>query len=130
MAMHRAITPSGIAPPLARYSHAMEVAPGLRWVVCSGQIGMDADGSIPGDAERQAELCFGKIKAILAEAGMAVSDIVRINTYVTGREHLKGYQAARDRFVGTPPPASTLLVIAGLSRPELFVEIEVLAAKA
>jgi 2-iminobutanoate/2-iminopropanoate deaminase len=127
--MLRPIMPAGIAPPFARYSHAMEVGPGARWIVCSGQLGMKADGTVAADAEGQTEVCFRNIEAILAEGGMGLSDIVRISTYVTGREHLQGYMAARDRFFAAPPPASTLLIIAGLSRPEFFVEIEAIAAK-
>jgi enamine deaminase RidA (YjgF/YER057c/UK114 family) len=38
--------------------------------------------------------------------------------------------AVRDRFVAVPPPASTLVIVAGFSRPEFKVEVEVIAAKA
>jgi len=38
---------------------------------------------------------------------MGPRDVVRLNAFVTGREHLKAYMAARDRFVASPPPAST-----------------------
>jgi enamine deaminase RidA (YjgF/YER057c/UK114 family) len=34
----------------------------------------------------------------------------------------------RDRYVGDPPPASTLLVVSGFTRPEFLVEVEVIAA--
>ena len=67
-------------------------------------------------------------EAVLKEAGATTADIVRINAYVTGREHLKGYMAARDQFISDPPPASTLMIVGGFSRPEFFVEVEVIAA--
>ena len=70
------------------------------------------------------------IGAVLRSAGMTYSDIVRINAFVTGREHLAGYMAARDEFVETPPPASTLMIVSGFARPEFKVEVEVMAPPA
>lgn len=123
-------TPAGIRPPFARYSHGVEVEAGARIMFFSGQLGMEADDNIPEDAGAQARLCFENIRAILAAAGMELADIVRINAYVSGREHMKPYMAVRDEMVGTPPPASTMIVVSGFTRPEFKVEIEVVAAKA
>ena len=87
-----------------------------------------ADGTIPEDARAQADLCISNIAAILAEAGMTLSDIVRLNAYVTDRAHMKGYMESRDAHVATPPPASTLMIVSGFTLPAFKVEIEVLAA--
>jgi enamine deaminase RidA (YjgF/YER057c/UK114 family) len=122
------LNPATIAPPFARYSHGMEVPAGRRLVFCSGQLGIAADGAVPEDARAQADLCFANIAAILAEAGMTLADIVRVNAYVTDRAHMKGYMESRDAHVGAPPPASTLMIVAGFTRPEFKVEIEVVAA--
>ncbi len=127
-AMRRPLTPSTIRPPFARYSHAVEVAAGSRLVFVSGQLGINADDSIPPTAEAQTEICFANIAAILTEAGLGLHDIVRIDAFVTAREHMQGYMAARDRVVGTPPPASTLVIVSGFTRPEFLVEVEVVAA--
>ena len=122
------LNPAAVAPPFARYSHGMEVPPGQRFVFCSGQLGVAADGTVPEDARAQADLCFANIAAILAEAGMTLADIVRINAYVTDRAHMKGYMESRDCHVASPPPASTLMIVSGFTRPEFKVEIEVVAA--
>lgn len=122
------LTPASIAAPFARYSHGMEVPAGWRLAVCSGQLGVAADGSVPEDARAQADLCFANIAAILAEARMTLADIVRINAYVTDRAHMKGYMDSRDAHAGAPPPASTLMIVSGFTRPEFKVEIEVIAA--
>ena len=127
--MLRPLNPPTIRPPFARYSHGVAVPPGARLVYCSGQLGVGADDVVPAGVEAQAELCFANIAAILAEAEMTLADLVRINAYVTAREHMKGYMAVRDRLVGTPPPASTLMIVAGFTRPEFLVEIEAVAAK-
>ena|SRR5687767_5054279 len=126
--MLRALTPASIRPPFARYSHGMEVPAGRRLVVCSGQLGITAEDRIPEDAGEQAELCFANIAAILKDAGLTLRDVVRINAFVSDRAHLKPYMQVRDRLVGDPPPASTLVIVAGLARPEFKVEVEVIAA--
>jgi enamine deaminase RidA (YjgF/YER057c/UK114 family) len=126
----RPLSPPSIKPPFARYSHGIAVAAGQRLVFTSGQLGIAADDTVPPDCEAQADLCFANIAAILAEDGMTLADVVRVNAWVTGREHLTGYMRSRDRqFPGTPP-ASTLMIVTGFARPEFVVEIEVVAARA
>ena len=126
--MLRPLAPQSIRPPFARYSHAIEVAAGSRLVFVSGQLGVNPDDSVPPTVEAQAERCFENIAAILAEAGLGLADIVRVNAFVTAREHMKGYMSVRDRMVGDPPPASTLMIVSGFTRPEFVVEIEAIAA--
>ncbi|MCB1497664.1 MAG: RidA family protein [Bauldia sp.] len=128
--MLKPILPTTIRAPFARYSHAVEVPSGSRLVFCSGQLGIDPDETIPATVEGQAERCFENIKAILAEAGLSMADIIRINAYVTAREHMQGYMAVRDRYTADPPPASTLMIVGGFTRAEFVVEIEVVAAGA
>ncbi len=124
----RALSPPSIKPPLARYSHVIAVPAGHRLVFTSGQLGVSADETIPADCEAQADLCFANIAAILAEDGMTLSDVIRLNAYVTDRAHMPGYMRSRDRqFPGTPP-ASTLMIVQGFTRAEFLVEIEVIAA--
>lgn len=126
--MFRFLTPKSIRRPFARYSHGVEVPAGKRLVLCSGQLGIGADDSIPEDAGAQAELCFANIAAILGEAGLGFADIVRINAYVTDRIHLRPYMDVRDRIFSDPAPASTLMIVSGFARPEFKVEIEAIAA--
>jgi 2-iminobutanoate/2-iminopropanoate deaminase len=124
----RALVPPSIRPPLARYSHGFAVPANHRLVITAGQLGIGPDEAIPAGSEAQADLCFENIAAILAEDGMKLEDIVRLSVYVTGREHMEGYRRSRDRrFPGTPP-STTLIMIAGLVRPEFVIEIEAIAA--
>jgi enamine deaminase RidA (YjgF/YER057c/UK114 family) len=126
----RHLLPGAIRKPFARYSHAVEIPAGARLLFCSGQLGIAADDRIPETAEEQAALCFEAIGACLSEAGMGFADIVRLNAYVTDRAHMPPYMAVRDRYVASPPPASTLMIVAGFTRPEFKVEVEAIAAKA
>lgn len=126
----RRLTPDSLHPPFARYVHGVEVAADARLIFCSGQLGVAKDGAVPTDVEGQARLCFAAIAAILAEGGMTLADVVRINAYVTAREHMAGYMKVRDEVVSNPPPASTLMIVQGFTRPEFKVEVEAVAAKA
>ncbi len=123
-------TPAGICPPFANYSHGVEVAPGARYVFCSGQLGIDPDRDIPAGIEDQTRLCFENIGAILGSAGMTLDNIVRLNTFVIDRAYLDGYMTIRDQYVADPPPASTLVIASGFARPEFLIEIEAIAAQA
>lgn len=128
--MLRKLTPAAMPAPFARYSHAVEVPAGARLLFCSGQLGLGPDAMVPDGAEAQADLCFAAVGHMLAEAGMDFADIVRINAFVTDRAHMAGYMASRDRHVASPPPASTLMIVSGFTRPEFKVEVEIVAAKA
>lgn len=126
------LQPPNLAAPLARYAHGIEIPAGWRIVRTSGQLGQMPDGTVPLSARAQADICFANIGAILASAGMGPQDVAHVTGYVTDRRHMADYMAARDAFMATAPhlPASTLLVVAGFTRPEFKVEVEVLAATA
>jgi 2-iminobutanoate/2-iminopropanoate deaminase len=122
------ITPPAIRPPFARYSYGVEIPSDHRVLVCSGQLGIAADDHVPAGIEEQTHLCFRNIGEVLKEARMTFADLVRINAFVVSREHLPGYMSVRDRYIANPPPASTLMIVGGFSRPEFLVEVEVIAA--
>ncbi|MFP4450645.1 MAG: RidA family protein [Rhodosalinus sp.] len=124
------LLPASIAPPFARYSHGVIAEAGARLVALSGQLGLAADGTVPEGARAQAQICLANIDAILAEAGGGREHVLRLNAYVTGREHMAGYMAARDAWLADlpAPPASTLMIVGGFTRPEFVVEVEALAA--
>lgn len=127
--IHRALEVPGLAPPLARYAHGIAVSARARFVLTAGQLGAAPDGSVSPDATEQARQCLRNILAILSADGMGAENIVRLNAFVTAREHLSAYMTARDElFAEGEPPASTLVIVAGLARPEFLVEIEATAA--
>jgi 2-iminobutanoate/2-iminopropanoate deaminase len=125
----RTLNPTLIHPPFADYSHGVEVAAGTRLIFCSGQLGIDREGRVPDSAEAQADLCFLAIGAILAEAGMSFVDLIRLNAYVTASQYLAAYMKTRDKYVKSPLPASTLMVVSGFARPDFKVEIEAIAGR-
>jgi enamine deaminase RidA (YjgF/YER057c/UK114 family) len=121
--------PPSVAPG-GGYSHGIELPPNARIVYCAGQLGLKTDGTMAGDDIRsQAEQAWRNIGAVLRSAGMDYENIVKLTHYLTRREDIPGYREVRAPFLGKLAPASTLLVISALARPEAVIEVEVVAAK-
>ena len=123
------VEPTGIAPPAARYAHAVVTTGAEKWLHTCGIVATRADGSIADDIGGQARDMWGNVAAILAEAGMEPSDIVSITTYVVPGQDLAPVMAERDRFLAGHLAASTLLIVPELAQPAWKVEIAVVAAR-
>jgi len=124
----RIISPAGIAPPAARYAHAVATTGAEQWLHTSGVLPTRDDGSVPDDVAEQARTVWQNVAAILAEAGMGAADIVSVTTYVVPGQDLGAVMAERDRFLGGHLAASTLVVVPELAQPAWKVEIAVVAA--
>lgn len=120
----------GIARQIGRYSDAVEVAPNARLLFTAGTPGLALDGTLPRDVTGQAELAWTHIVAMLDKAGMTVHDLVKVTHYLLHAADIPAYVAVRSRFLGDARPASMLLVVPQLVRPEFLLEIEAVAAKA
>jgi 2-iminobutanoate/2-iminopropanoate deaminase len=122
--------PKTIAAPNGVYSHGVVVPANARWLYVAGQTGKRPDGSVPASVEEQTEVAWQNILAVLAEGGMGVADIVKITSFLTRAEDYAKFAPVRAKVLGSHRPASTLLVVSALARPEFLVEVEVVAAKA
>lgn len=92
---------------------------------------MDEDGEPlhGGDMRAQLGQALDNLETVLAQAGLGLGDVVRLTYYATDVEAFFGASdglAERFRASGCRP-ASTLLGVAALARPELMVEIEATA---
>ena len=111
------------------YSHVVSARPG-RVVWTSGQVAMRADGTVapPGDWEAQTRLCCENVGRALEAAGADWADVVKLTYFVVDVTALETIRAVRDEFVDTErPPASSLVQVAGLVRPDLLIELEAVA---
>ena len=96
----------------------------------AGTTGYDyASMTMPDDVTSQSRNCFKTIQAALKEGGFALTDIVRATYYVTDVKDADDLFAVCAEFLGEIRPAATLLVVAGLLKPEMKVEIEVTAKR-
>ena len=129
--MNREIQPSSIAPPAANYAHAVLSTNSDMLLHVSGQVAARPDGTIPDDVADQAAVIWSNIAAILAEAGMTMTDLVSITTYVVVdfMACLPEVMAARDQALGGHRAASTLVTVPALARPAWKMEIAVVAAR-
>lgn len=99
------------------------------WCFVSGVTGYDyATMTMPEGIAAQAQNCFATIAAILAEAGFEMADIVRVQYTVTDAALVDSLVPVLGQHLSQIRPAATM-VIAGLIRPEMLVEIEVTAFK-
>ena len=119
----------GIARQIGTYSDAVEVSVGARWLHTAGTPGLAVDGNLPPDMIGQAELAWTHIVAMLEQAGMSVHDLVKITQYLVRASDIPAYAKVRTNFLGDARPASMLMIVAGLPRPEFLIEIEAIAAK-
>jgi 2-iminobutanoate/2-iminopropanoate deaminase len=120
----------GIARQIGRYSDATEVSANARWLLMSGTPGLAIDGKLPSDITGQAELAWQHIVEMLASARMTVHDLGKVTHYLLRAEDIPAYVEVRSRFLGDVRPASMLLVIPQLVKPEYLIEVEACAAKA
>ena len=119
----------GVARQIGTYSDAVEVAPNARWLFTAGTPGLSTDGALPADITGQAELAWSHIVTMLERAGMSVHDLVKITQYLTRTSDIPAYAAVRQRVLDGARPASMLLIVPELVRPDFLLEIEAYAAK-
>ena len=122
-AIQRLMVPGQLAP-VSHYCHVVR-AGNLIWV--SGAIGVAADGSVPDDVGRQAELAVASIDACLTAAGAGAEHVVKVNVYLTDINDRGKINPARQRYFGAHRPASTLVGVTALVLPNAKVEIEATA---
>jgi|ERR1700678_111161 enamine deaminase RidA (YjgF/YER057c/UK114 family) len=118
--LHR--TPAG-------YSQVVEVRGG-RTLYISGQVALDASGDLVGSGDFAAQLkqVFANLKARLDEAGASFNDVVKLNFYLLDVSKLQLVRDIRDTYVNRDhPPASTLVAVKELFRPDLLIEVDAIA---
>jgi len=116
----------GPKPP--GYSQAVAVSGG-RTVYFSGQIALDASGAVVGvgDFKAQARQVFENLKALLTASQATFADVVKVTYYVVGldAERLRIVREIRDEYLPADNrPASTLVGVQALVRPDLLLEAE------
>ncbi len=108
-----------------KFSQAVRVGD---FLLCSGQIGIMPDGSVPTDPREQFEWAFRNIAVVLEAAGFSRQHVVDMTTFHVGLpEHFGTFAAVRERWLGDVRPAWTALGVAALASPDALVEIKVTA---
>lgn len=125
--------PPGLGVPVGLYSHVSQ-AEGGRLVFVAGQVAVDQNGALVGDADigSQVRQVYKNVGTALDGAGAGWGDVVKMTTYLTSEAYIEGFYTAREElfssyFPSAAYPPSTLLVVRRLVRPEFLVEIEAIA---
>ncbi len=122
--------PPTVHPPLAAYTHQIEIRGSERLLALSGQVGMDQDGVVPADPIEQLEIALDNLQHNLQAAQMEVRDIIKITFYLVGEMDAT---RRRDVIAGKlhgHQPCMTLLYVAALASPIYKVEIDAWASSA
>lgn len=116
-------------PAANGYAHAI-VTTG-RTAHVSGQVALDADGQLvgPDDLRAQTEQCLRNLANILTELGATWHDVVRFGWYLVADGDVQVVRDVRDEFLGdAPKPASSLIRVPGLFRPDMLIEVDAIVA--
>jgi 2-iminobutanoate/2-iminopropanoate deaminase len=110
------------------YSPGWEVSNG-RVIYVAGQIPWDSEGRTvhKGDIVGQTRQVFENIRAVLAESGATLNDVVKITIFAADIRYRDKINQVRTEVFSTPYPASTQVAVAALVDPEWMVEIEAVA---
>jgi 2-iminobutanoate/2-iminopropanoate deaminase len=116
----------GLPEPFSHYTDAVR-AGNLLFV--SGCVALDAEGKLvgEGDVVAQARQVFENIGLCLSAAGASFADVVKVTTFLRDIGDRARINPVRQEFFGAARPASTLVEVSRLVRPELLVEIEAIA---
>jgi len=126
------LSPSNFTPTMGAYSHGIKVDVGdSEMIFVTGQIAMDFDGTAvaPEDFIKQTEFIFENIKAILAEGGASLDDVVKTVIYVTDISKFSEISSIRNKYFANSKPVSTLIEISKTVKDGCNVEIEVIAMR-
>ncbi len=119
------VDPPGV-PTTTDLSQAVRVG---ELVFCSGQIGIGPDGRIvdPDDTRAQIVQAFKNLITVLEGAGARLDQVVKLTSYLLNETDRDALVEVRREFFAPPFPASTLVVVKGLARPEYRYEVDAIA---
>ncbi len=122
--------PPSIHPPIAGYTHQVEIQGPERLLVMSGQVGRSEDGSVPEDPIEQLDLALENIIRNLKAANMGIQDLIKITFYLVGdMDAARRRQVTATRLEGHYPCMTTVFV-AALATPVYKVEVDAWASRA
>lgn len=123
----KSINPAALHQPVG-YTHVVETGPG-RTLYVSGQVALDAEGRLvgAGDLKAQAEQAFRNLRAALASAGASFEQVAKITVFMVDLSQIQAFREVRNRYFSAALPASTLVQVGRLARPEFLIEIEAVA---
>jgi enamine deaminase RidA (YjgF/YER057c/UK114 family) len=117
---------SGIYAATPDYVHALEVRNPERMLFVAGTMGLDAQGVAGESLERQLELVWSNLAAILKSADMTFDNIVRLTSYLRDVSYAEANGAARVKALGDRRIPTTAIIVQTLA-DDWLIELEIIA---
>ncbi|HSX57187.1 MAG TPA: RidA family protein [Sphingomonas sp.] len=114
--------------PGGGYAQAALVDAGQSLLFVSGQIPVDTVGEVPADFAAQCRLVWRNVAAQLAAAGMDLTHLVKVTTFLGDRLYREENSTIRQEVLAGHKPALTV-IICDIYDERWLLEIEVVAAK-
>jgi enamine deaminase RidA (YjgF/YER057c/UK114 family) len=116
--------PDSIHAPVGPYTHQLELPPGGRHLVMSGQVGIQKDGSVPSSPAEQLEVALTNVVRNLEAAAMRPADLVKLTFLLVDEIDGPTRGEVIARVLGEHRPAMTLVYVAALAAPPIKVEVD------
>ncbi|MDO4497726.1 MAG: RidA family protein [Bacteroidales bacterium] len=123
--MKQIIATTNAPAAIGAYSQAVKIG---NMLFASGQLGINpATGELPATFAEQAEQSLKNVQAILAEAGLDFSNVVKATVFMANMSDFAALNEVYGRYFVKPYPARSAVAVKELPKGAL-VEIEVIAA--
>ena len=128
--MHERVATDEVAQPAGPWSMGVKAQPG-ELLFIAGAVALDPDGHLvgPGDVEAQTHQVMRNFQAVVEAAGMRMSDVVKITTFMIDVAQYGAMARVRAQYLTEPYPASTLVEVTSLLYAGLLVEIDGIAVR-
>lgn len=124
--MKKVIATSAAPGAIGPYSQAIDTG---TFVYASGQIPINpATGEIPEGITAQTEQALANVKAILAEAGLTMANVVKTTVFMADMDHFAAMNEVYARAFEAPFPARSAVAVRTLPK-NVLVEVEVIALR-
>lgn len=120
--------PPSVHAPAGGYSMGLELSQHRRLLFISGQVPATSDGSVPEGFEAQCQQAWQNVIAVLAAAGLGVTHLVKVTTFLTDLDQVVANRAVRRKMLRGHEPALTVM-IAETVDSKWLLEIEAIAAE-
>jgi 2-iminobutanoate/2-iminopropanoate deaminase len=122
--------PENVHPPVAGYTHQIEIRGPERLLFLSGQIGRREDGTVPDDPIEQFGIALENTSRNLQAAGMGVEDLVKLTFYLVDEIDAGRRREVIEASLKGHQPCMTLVYVAALASPIYKVELDAWASRA
>ena len=123
--MAKQLVKSGaVAQPIGPYSLGVRSG---NLIFVSGTVGWRPDGTVSADVREQCRQMYENVRQVLAAAGSSLDDVVSTTTYLVNASDYRALNEIRAQYFKKDPPASAVVVVKELVRPDLLVEVEAVA---